>query len=342
MSAVRTSVVALLLLAGCGNPYAGDTGGGGTSNKSVSELPGTTSPTPGGAVKRTENVNKGPGGAAVTGNGYAEGFTYDAGADTFTVDGLAFDGGNVYQRDDVVPTVGPAQVYKADSTYADNLTGALIDQFSYRALYGVSTTGRTQYAIVRTGAYANYGFGGFIFSRTQGPGALPTSGQAQYQGTYAGLRDTNGAGGLQYTTGDMQMDIDFADFNPSKSKTGNGAGIQGYVSNRQIFDLDGNNVTQNVIDAINADHTTQDTPLTDLPTLTFDVGPGVLDNNGEAQGQLSSKLVISGKATVLESGKYYAVLSGTDEVAGVIVVNSQVNSITTRETGGFILYRPVP
>lgn len=345
-------MVALLVLAGCGNPFTGTTtSGGGIANTSVNtlgdNLAGTANPTATSAISRGEAVDTGPNKTTVKGNGYAVGYQLNADG-TFTVDGLAFDGGNVYARDAVMPTVGPAKAFEAATTYNDSVTGAQIDQFSYRALYGVSKTGRTQFAIVRTGSYRNYGFGGFIFSRTDGTGALPTSGQAQYLGTYAGLRDSS-AGGLQYTTGDMKMEINFAGFDANRSATGNGAGIKGQVTNRQVFDLNGNNVTAAVVALINADHTTQVTPLTALPTMVFDVGPGVLDNNGEAQGGLSSSIntLTDGTRPVLESGKYYAVISGdvkagTDEVAGVFVVNSQVNKIDTRETGGFILYRPGP
>ena len=303
-------------------------------------------------MERHEKHNTGTDGTTtVAGNGFAfknGKINYDGTADTFTVDNLAFDGANVYQHtnvgSDMGPDAGPARVFKADSTYADDQTGVLIDQFSYRALYGQSDSGKTHFAIVRTGAYSNYGFGGFIYGRTGGV-TLPTGGQAQYNGTYGGLRDST-VGGLQYTSGDMQMSIDFNDFNPDESATGNGAGIQGYVTNRHIFDLSGNDITSAVLDGINTDKTPL-TDLTELPTLAFMVGPGVLDNNGEAQGDLNSIIVVKGSGgggTIqqLEGGKYYAVVSGpnADEVAGVIVVVSTVAGIDYRETGGFILYRP--
>ena len=74
----------------------------------------------------------------------------------------------------------------------------------------------------------------------------------------------------------------------------------------------------------------------------FAVGPGVLDNNGEAEGALGSTINSNGSLEALESGNYYAVISGddADEVVGVIVVTASVNGVTVRETGGFILYRP--
>ncbi len=361
MSAVRKSLAALLVLAGCGGaPFAGSGGGGGgVTVSSVSDLPSTSSGvSAANGVERHEGHKRGPDdkpGTVNTGPYVGNGFAfkngkinYDGTKDTFTVDNLAFDGGNVYQHTtvggDMGPDAGPARVFKADSTYADDQTGELIDQFSYRTLYGVSDTGRTRFAIVRTGAYRNYGFGGFIYNRTGGV-TLPTTGEAQYKGTYAGLRDST-AGGLAYTTGDMQMSIDFNDFNPEESATGNGAGIKGYITNRHIFDLNGNEITDSVLAGINADKKPL-TDLTELPTLAFKVGPGVLDNNGEAQGELNSVIVVKGvggAGTVqqLEGGKYYAVVSGTnaDEVAGVIVVVSTVAGTDFRETGGFILYRP--
>ncbi len=346
MLAVRTAVFACLVLTGCnGNPFHAGAGGVPVSDSaSVSTLPGTSSPNATGDITRYEDKNLGPkvGGAAptVTGNGFAEDYTYDPKNDTFTVDNLAFDGGNTYTRSASVPTLGAAAVYQAAPTYQDSQTGEQIDQFSYRALYGTSTTGRTRFAIVRTGAYVPYGFGGFIYSRKGGV-VLPTTGQAQYTGAYSGLRDYDGKGGMDLTTGDMQMAIDFNDFNPAESATGNGAGIQGYVTNRRVFDLDGNDITGTILAGINADKN-PDVAMTELPALVFKVGPGMLDNNGEAEGELNSTIQSNGKAVEFESGKYYAVISGSnaDEVAGVIVVTSDVNGITGRETGGFILYRP--
>jgi len=342
MLAIRTAVLACLVLTACdGNPFvAGDGGDTGISNASVSSLPGTDNPTAAGNITRIEDRNTGPGGDEVYGNGFAEGYRYDPAGDTFTVDNLAFDGGNVYERSASFPTVGPADVYAASATYEDAQTGAQIDQFSYRALYGVSRTGNTSFAIVRTGAYEPYGFGGFIYSRDGGV-VLPTSGQAEYTGDYAGLRDFNGRGGMQITTGDMEMAIDFNDFNPDESSTGNGAGIQGLITNRRVFDLDGNDITASVLTQIN-DAKNPDFDLTELPTLVFKVAPGVLDNNGEAEGNLDSAIVVSGKAEGLEDGRYYAVIAGenADEVAGVIVVTSDLDGVGVRETGGFILYRP--
>jgi hypothetical protein len=273
----------------------------------------------------------------VLGNGYAQGFVYDAASDTFTVDNLAFDGGNTYTRSPTIPDLGAAQVYEAASTYEDPVTGANIDQLSYRALYGVSRTGQTSFAIVRTGSYRSYGFGGFVFSR-KGSVVLPTQGQVQFTGAYQGMRDFDGAGGLQYTTGDMQVDIDFNDFNPNEGV--GGKAVKGIVENRKIFDLDGNDITTAVLAGINADKSAS---LTELPALLFDVGPGNMDLNGELEGQLNNSFRDdNGDVQNFEAGKYYAMISGTNanEMVGIVVVTSNIDSVTARETGGFILYRP--
>ena len=195
---VRTALLACLLLAACdGSPFEGGPGSDPdpTSNATVSSLPGTANPTARSDITRTEDRNKGPDGEEY-GNGFAESFAYDAGNDRFSVDNLAFDGANVYTRSRAFRTVGDAGIYQAAAVYEDAQTGAQIDQFSYRALYGESRTGRTRFAIVRTGAYVPYGFGGFIFSRDGGV-TLPTTGQAQYTGNYSGLRDFDGRGGCR-------------------------------------------------------------------------------------------------------------------------------------------------
>lgn len=344
MLAVRTPLMALLLLAACdGNPFVAppvDPGGG--AGDSVATLPGTTNPSAQSDITRHEaQVTDAT--SASLGNGYAEAFAYNAADDTFTVDNLAFDGANVYQRSAAVATLGPADVYEADITTTDPVTGVPIDQFSYRALYGVSKTGKTNFAIVRTGSYIPYGFGGFIFARN-GAVTLPGKGQAHFAGDYAGMRDFNGTGGLQYTTGDMTMDIDFNDFNDVNSGGIAGNGVQGAIFNRKILDINGNDITADVVAAINTE-LTPDTDLTGLPVLQFKVGPGVMDHNGELDGQLQSVVNSNGNDTTFESGKYYAVLagSGATEVGGIIVVESDVpgaSGVTVRETGGFILYRP--
>ncbi len=316
-----------LTLAACGsgtNPVTGG-GGGGSSNPTTLDLPpGTTNPSTSSGIQRYEAKDG-------SGNGFAQNVTYDSGSDTFTVDNLAFDGDNSYHRSVSVPNLGPFQVYENNNAFIDPVTGASIPQDTYRAVRGDSTSGNTSFAIVRTGSFVPYGFGGFIYQRNAGV-SIPSSGQAHYAGNYAGLRDFDAAGGLQYVRGQMTMDIDFNDFN-------DGSGVTGSVTNRRVFNLTGSDVTAAVVAQINSE---KGTSLTSLPTLNIAVGPGVIDGNGELSGDISSFIPgPGGTAVAFETGKYYAVLTGdpANEVAGIVVVKAS-DSLKTRETGGFILYRP--
>ncbi len=343
MRRLYTSALALALLAGCdGNPLLPPppdpgTGGGTDGIHNVDLPPGTANPTSKSDIVRQESKDTSPG-SPTYGNGFATGYAYNAADDTFTVDGLGFDGANVYQRGTAVASINGYAVYESDSTYADDATGTPIDQFSHRVLYGVSKTGRTSFAIVRTGAYIPYGFGGFIYQR-EGGVTLPTSGQAHFAGAYGGIRDFDGASGLQYTDGQMTIDIDFNDFNE-------GNAVKGYVTDRHYYDIDGNDITDSYVTALN--EASGGATITELPTLVFAVGPGTMDSNGEISGNVGSTTIdSSGAATTYEAGTYYAVVAGdtttaNSEVTGIIVVTSTdpVNpGVTARETGGFILYQ---
>lgn len=353
MSSVRLSLLALALLAACdGNPFAPDPVAPEPEPDpgSISTLPGTTPARASASITRFEGKNVGPNDTDVNGNGFAFqngqiGINPD---NTFTVDNLAFDGDNVYARDTAPDGALPTSVraFAAAATTNDPMTGVAVDQMTYRALYGASATGRSQFAIVRTGAYVPYGFGGFIYARTGGV-TLPTAGDASYTGTYSALRDADGvpADGekLTYVVGNMLMTIDFDDFNASESGVSKAGAVRGRVTGRRVYDLSGNDITQDVIDQIEADNNLSSNAMGGLlPVLVFDVGPGVIDTRGEIEGGIASSIPTSdGGSEGFESGTYYAVLSGAnaDEVVGVIVTTSVVNDVTLRETGGFILLR---
>lgn len=288
--------------------------------------PGTSSPSPATGIVRYEAKDS-------EGNGYARSFTYNSSNDTFLVDGLAFDGANsAYTRGDPVGSLGRFAVYEGPATYLDSVTDVPISQFLHRALYGVSASGEVKLAIVRTGSYVNYGFGGFIYQRN-GSVTLPTSGQAAFTGEYAGLRDFKGRGGLEYVRGDMTMEIDFEDFNA-------GDAVRGAVTNRRVYDIAGNDITASIMTALGSSAAV-------LPTITFDVGPGVMTENGEITGSVGSFTYDDDSvATGFEQGKYYAIVSGDDpdEVVGIIVTEAADprGDFTTRETGGFLLTRRWP
>jgi len=339
-----TALAAVFVFTACdGNPFLTEpeptTDPTTTTTTSVISLPGTENPSAGVSIYRYEALD------SASGSGYAESISYDATNDQFYVDNLAFDGDNFYERDTVVPSLGPFQVYENDSFFSDSSTGTPINQFQHKAIYGVSTSGQTEFAIVRTGQYVGYGFGGFLYQRNNGV-TLPTSGQAVYSGEYAGIRDFLGRGGLEYVTGDTLIAIDFEDFNE-------GDGVRGEITNRQVFDVNGNNITPTLINAINTAGVDPTDPtsigtyanITELPVLLFTVGPGVGDANGEITSGLNSHLELStGALQTYEDGTYYAMISGTnaEEIVGVVVVTSQdprYTGVTARETGGFVVYR---
>lgn len=333
-----------LFACGDGNPHSdnadgdggttggGDTGGDtdtGTEIDSDRTLPpGTASPSPNKSLFRSEPTDD-------DGSGMATGIAYDSATDTFAVDNLGFDGDNVYSRDDQVGSLNGFAVYENATFINDADTGEPIRQLTHKALYRVSTSGDVEVAVVRTGSYAGYGFGGFVYQRNGGV-TLPTEGQATFSGDYAGLRDFIGRSGLEYVEGDMTVSIDFEDFN-------NGAAVIGSVYNRTVYDLAGNDITDNILAALETEH---ETTFTQLPTMQFVVDAGgVLDDNGELVGKLNSNVNTSDGVEEFESGNYYAVISGdsADEIIGVLVVTSEdprADNVTTRETGAFLLTRP--
>ncbi len=267
--------------------------------------------------------------------------SYNPATDEFTVDNLGFDGANVYKRGEDVDTLGQDfrqyAVYDAADIAFDELDGDPIAQNGpYRAIVGVSNNfaegePRTSFAIVRTGGYRSYGFGGFIYERN-GDITLPTTGQAHFGGEYAGIRVFQGRGGLEFTTGDISIDIDFRDFNTNDA-------VNGLVSNRLVFAEDGTPISTNGAGQLQT------------PNIPFTVAQGVqtLTDDGEISGTLSNSIFNdSGVPEIYETGTYYGILSGDmttnpgGELVGIFVVTSEdprYEGITAQETGGFILYR---
>ncbi len=312
--------------------------------------PGTTNATPDSGLFRSEAK-----GGADSGDGFAQGVSYDSTRDEFTVDNLAFDGDAPYTRvaadingDGTIDPIRDLNdrfaVYEAPVLANDPVTGDAIDQFTYRAVYGVSrnrtrdadgnatTTPTTEFAIVRTGSYENYGFGGFIYQRNNGV-TLPNNLQARYRGRAGGLRDFDGSSTLQYTTANVVIDVDFDDFNDSENVRGDG--VKGNITGRKVYNLNGQEVA--------SDGTTNG-PL-GLPNVGFVISPDVLDSNGEIVTDIFS---LDGEGARVEEGKFYAVMSGEnpDEIVGVYVLEGSPGDSdaagalgTGRDTSGFIIYR---
>jgi hypothetical protein len=301
--------------------------------------PGTTEPNSDSSIRRFEPQNA-QGGGRITAP-----VRYDATTDTFTVDNLAFDGFNTYSRGRAVSSMGGYAVYEADVQVTDFLTGNAVGQLlPYRALLGVSrntveneqgeTVPRSAFAIVRTGGYINYGFGGFVYER-EGGVVLPTEGQANFSGGYGGVRVFDSRGGLEFVRGDMTIDIDFNDFNAN-------AGVKGRVTNRQFFNSDGTPIATGTGDG--------QLPNPDVVFVITDGEGSSVDRNGEITGEVISSYVPADASAPVEyeTGTYFAIISGdlTDradggEITGVMVIDSTDprDSVPAQETGGFILYR---
>jgi hypothetical protein len=164
--------------------------------------PGTASPSPDASIRRFEPLNE-------TGGGFVRSVSYNAAEESFTVDNLAFDGITPYRRDSGLPSMGGYAVFESDETVRDPVNGDEIGQLDYRAIYGVSRNSTTvdgermpvsRFAIVRSGDFVDYGFGGFLYERNGGV-ELPErrDGQAVFIGDYAGTRVFSGRGGQELT-----------------------------------------------------------------------------------------------------------------------------------------------
>jgi hypothetical protein len=347
---LASSLLALLAACGDGQPLFDENGTDPTDTTDTTDttegdggdidtdgatppLPGTDAPSPDAGIFRYEDRN-GNGGGLVTD------VSYDAANDTFTVDNLGFDGANTYQRVDApLNTLGVTRVFAADEVVEDTLTGKPVEQIiPYRALYGVSDNQvdgepRTSFAIVRTGGYSDYGFGGYVYERNGGV-VIPTEGQATFSGQYAGLRVYDNQTGLEYTTGNMSMDFDFDDFNANDA-------VKGRVTDRRAINQDGTAVALR----------TSDGQLL-MPDIGWIIqeGSSSLNENGEITSDVFNLRLdpTTGVPVVYESGTFYGVLAGDatsgdgGEIVGIITVESddpRSEGVTVQETGGAILYR---
>ncbi|WP_341212084.1 hypothetical protein [uncultured Limimaricola sp.] len=302
--------------------------------------PGTTNPTPDTSIMRFEPEGD-------TGGGFVRSVSYNAAAQSFTVDNLAFDGVGPYQRNDSPDTLAGYAVFRSDQTVTDKVNGKDVQQLDYRAIYGVSSNRTTvdgkrlpvsRFAIVRSGDFTGYGFGGFLYERNGGV-EMPTrrDGQAVFVGDYAGLRVFDGQGGQELTEAKMSIAVDFTDFNSSD-------GVDGVLYDRRAYTRDGTEITVNRSGSRRED--AEGTAVLDLPVARFTLAPGSVTDDGEILGTVSSRVTVDGKVTDYEDGTYYGIIGGDldtgGEVVGVLVMTSsdpRHEGVTAQETGGFILYR---
>jgi len=318
MKKTITALAVSIVLVGCdGNPFVTPPG----------TTPGTTTPpttvggvtVPGGTGSTTAAPTAGSPIVRYETDGEAEGITYDAATDTVMVNNLPFDADGVYDADNnpAIATLNGFQVYENNNA---------TERRAYKLIRGQSASGETSFTIVRTGDYIGLGFGGFVYERDGGV-VLPSTGQATYTGAYAGMRIFTGTSGLQFTTADATLEVDFEDFDATDA-------VEGTLTNRQYFSETG-------------------VPLGTLPTLIF--ATGSISEAGEIAGTAGSQVFVpdgagGGTFQEFESGEYYAVLSGdpADEIVGIVIITGDdPNDLldagpatTVQETGGFIVTSP--
>jgi hypothetical protein len=355
MTRTVTLLLALALLSACStddgsNPFDPDpaapapdpnAGNGGQPTAPVGDdsrqlPPGTPNPTPSTSIVRYEQRDD-------NGNGFIEAPRYVASSDSFYIDNLPFDGDNTYARDNSVGSLGPAggqgpfAVYENDETVTDPVSGAVIDQLAHKVIFQRSASGLTEVVLVRVSDYQNYGFGGWAYQRN-GDVTLPDTLQATFTGDYAALRDFDSRTGLEYATGVIRLDVDWDDFNGDFEQDA----IKGTVTNRRIFDMDGNDVTRAWLDALEDE---AERPFSDLPDIRLVISNNTIDSNGEITAQVFSNYVDdSGEVQAYEGGTLNAILAGDnpDEIVGTLVVESSdliLGNGNVRETGGFIAQR---
>ena len=263
----------------------------------------------------------------------------------------ASDGTSIYTRDDVVASLNGYDVYEAEISTPDFLTSDAIAQIApTRAIVGVSsnTVGgqpQTRFAIVRTGGYIGYGFGGFVYER-EGGVVLPTNGgEARFEGNYAGMRTFSPTGDLEYTQADLVVDIDFGGFG-NNTQT-----LKGRFNNYQVFDVNGNVIQTGFIDT------------DDYQFRIAISNADTLDDNGEMQAEVLPFIRYfddqGDLQTTSGTGMFYGVLAGDltsgsgGELVGVLAIEwgnvygdditqPGTRTIGVSETGGFILSRSFP
>ena len=303
MQKITVGLCALALLAACTtsedvegtNPFdrnqepvegeEGVDGGGDTGGDEPTEPvendrtlpPGTPNPTPDSSITRYEEIND-------QGGGYARSIRYSNanGEDQFEVDNIAFDGNNVYERGTAVSSIGGYAVYEAAPEVVNDETGERVENLTYRAVYGLSQTSQSEFAIVRSGSYTSYGFGGFVYQRNNfdvngDPYDLniPETGAAIYRGDYGGVRIFDGRRGLEYVQGEAELRADFEDFNDGQ------AGVLLYVRDCRLFDINGNDITSDYLTALATQNPDGDIGAT-LPDLVPQVSPDIADGRGIA------------------------------------------------------------
>ncbi|APE42917.1 hypothetical protein BOO69_05375 [Sulfitobacter alexandrii] len=235
---------------------------------------------------------------------------YDAATDTLTLNNIPFDDPqNAYQR---IPTEQFSNGF--DAYQSAPAPGS--NEVQYFAVFRRSDSGASQVAAVGTPAYIQFGYGGAGAQRLGGAPNLPATGIYSYSGEYAGVRTNLNAGPsgenvITYVTGEVELAVDFDDFDDTGT-------VGGFVTNRALY-----NDAGQPIGALDGFISLQDSTI-DFTNATIGTG--------------DASEVVGGQ--VIRSGNWEGVLAGPNgsEIAGILFVEGSPgnNNNGIRETGGFI------
>lgn len=226
----------------------------------------------------------------------ANSFSYDATKDEIHVNNLPFDLDGTYAKVDGL-TVGGQQVYK-------NAKGAR----NYYALYVQGANAETAASVVATDSYVNYGYSGTMFRGT-GKVNLPTNAEATYSVSYQGIRIYKDGGHHGFSTGDIEMVVDFED----KDNVGT---ISTTVSNRVAYDENG--VVIGALPGLMTTDTHHKDGIIQETAIQEGYGPTATGATGTLSGIFSN---------------------GGDQVAGILVLEGPdaLSAVNVRETGAFVI-----
>lgn len=239
--------------------------------------------------------------------------SYDPGSDTLTLNNIPFDDpDNAYER------IGTEQFNNGFDAY-QSAPAAGTNEIQYFAVFRRSDSGLTQVAAAGTTAYLDFGYGGAGAQRLGATPSLPANGIYSYSGEYAGVRTSlnagvNGENVVNYVTGDVELAVDFDDFDDTGT-------IGGFVTNRALY-----NDAGQPIGALDGFISLQDT------TIDFATATTVTADASEVVG-----------GNIVRSGSWEGVLAGPGgtEVAGILFVEGATGNANNgiREVGGFIAER---
>ncbi len=215
-------------------------------------------------------------------------FVYDAKTDTISINNLPFDLAGQYSAVAGM-TINGYQVYRNDA-------GAR----TYYAIYVPGKNDVTAASVVATGDWLDYGYSGTMYRGT-GEVNLPTNAQASYAGTYQGIRVYKDGGVADLTTGDINMVVDFEDFD-------NTGAITTSIGNRVAYNFDGSVRGAlpglAVVDTYHEDGVIKDTTAYEVNADGSTGSTGTLSGifGGTNGDQIAGVLVLSGQDALSASG----------------------------------------